>query len=159
MANTYMQEQQTTEKKNNRVELNQGDFNQPLPFEDNSQGEIYATHILQRVDDVYKFMDEAWRILKKDGLLNISAPYYTSVRATQDPTHKRLISEASFVYFSKKWRQANNIPGDIKCDLEIVSINHAVSQEYQGKSQEALQYAIQHYWNVVSDIIVVLKKV
>jgi hypothetical protein len=73
--------------------------------------------------------------------------------------HKRSISEATFVYLSKKWREVNKIPYDVKCDLEIVSINHAVSQEYQGKSQETIQYAIQHYWNVVTDIIVILKKI
>ncbi len=141
------------------IELNQLDFNQSLPFKDNSQKQLVATHVIQRVDDVFEFMDEVWRVLKKDGTIQISVPYYTSVRATQDPTHKRAISEASFVYFSKKWREINKIPYDVKCDLEVVSINHAISQEYQGKSQEAIQYAITHYWNVVTDIIVVLKKV
>jgi ubiquinone/menaquinone biosynthesis C-methylase UbiE len=149
-------------KKNNKkqiIELNEFDINQPIPLKDDSCEELSSTHVIQRVDDLFKYFEDVYRVLKKDGVIHLSAPYYTSVRASQDPMHKRSISEATFVYLSKKWREVNKIPYDVKCDLEIVSINHAVSQEYQGKSQETIQYAIQHYWNVVTDIIVILKKI
>lgn len=39
----------------------------------------------------------------------ILAPYYTSMRCWQDPTHTRAISEASFLYFNKDWRVQNKL--------------------------------------------------
>ena len=38
-------------------------------------------------------------------------------------------------------------------------MNHALSEEFNGRAQEAVQYAAVHNWNVVNDIIVVLKKI
>jgi len=44
-------------------------------------------------------------------------PYYSSIRAWQDPTHKRAISEATFLYFDKDWKKPKNLIGGKNVDI------------------------------------------
>ena len=134
---------------------------------DNSVNSVFASHVVEHIphgdgyyDPFYQFMDECYRILKPGGTATFITPYYTSMRAFQDPTHLRFIGEASYLYVSKKWREDNKLAHyPIKCDFEVMNMNHAVSEEFTGRAQEAIQYAASHNWNVVNDLIVVLKKI
>ena len=108
---------------------------------------------------IYQFMDEIYRILKPGGLARFISPYYTSVRAFQDPTHHQFISEPLFNYFNKGWRELNKLTHyPVKCDFEIVKLDHAVSEEYTGKAQDAVAYSAMHMWNVIMDLQIILRK-
>jgi len=92
----------------------------PWPFADNSVTEVFCAHYIEHTKDIIKFMDELYRILKPGCKAIIIAPYYTSIRAWQDPTHTRVISEGTFLYFSKTWRRLNHMSYyPIKCDFEF----------------------------------------
>ena len=134
--------------------------------QDNSVDEIFCSHFLEHIkhgdgyhDPLFQFMDEVHRILKPGGIARFVCPYYTSVRAFQDPTHLRFISEPMFHYFTKKWRELNKLTHyPVKCDFEIVKLDHAVSEEMTGKAQDAVAYQAMHMWNVVQDIMITLRK-
>lgn len=131
----------------------------PYPFKENSVDEIYCAHYVEHVPDLIKFIDEIYRILKPGGKALIVAPYYSSMRAWQDPTHKRAISEASFLYFNKGWREQNNLDHylDIKSDFDF-SYSYMITPDWATRNEEARAFAIRHYINVVSDIQVILTK-
>jgi predicted SAM-dependent methyltransferase len=134
----------------------------PYPFEDNSVDEINCQHFVEHVDDLVKFMDECWRILKPEAKMNIVAPYYANMRAWQDPTHKRAISESSFLYFNKQWRIDTKLNechpyNEIKSDFDF-SYGYNIDNSWANRSQEARDFAIKHYINVVNDVIVTLTK-
>lgn len=132
----------------------------PWPWEDNSVDEMYCGHFVEHITDLFKFMDEAYRVLKKGSLFTVLGPYYTSVRAWQDPTHKRALSEPMFCYFNKAWRKLNELEHyPTKTNFDLIKIEHFTGDEWNGKSQEAMQYAAMHYWNVITDIKVTLKKI
>ena len=134
--------------------------------EDNSVDETFASHFLEHIPKgdsynapIYQFMDEIYRILKPGGLARFISPYYTSVRAFQDPTHHQFISEPLFNYFNKGWRELNKLTHyPVKCDFEIVKLDHAVSEEYTGKAQDAVAYSAMHMWNVIMDLQIILRK-
>lgn len=139
----------------------------PWPFKDNSVDEVFSSHFLEHIphgngyeDPMFQFMDEIYRILKPGGIARFICPYYTSVRAFQDPTHQRFISEPMFNYFNKKWREELNQLGHypVKCDFEIIKLDHAVSEEFKGKSQDAVAYQAMHMWNVIMDLQIMLRK-
>lgn len=133
----------------------------------NSVDQIFCSHFIEHLphgtdgfnDPMFQFMDEIWRILKPGGTATFVAPYYTSVRAFQDPGHQRFINEQMFLYFTKDWRKMNKLEFyPVKCDFKVVSMNHAVSEEFTGRATEAVQYAGLHFWNTINDIIVTLQK-
>jgi ubiquinone/menaquinone biosynthesis C-methylase UbiE len=130
------------------------------PFEDNSVEEVYCSHYIEHTPDWMKFMDEIWRICQDGAKVTFVAPYYTSIRAWQDPTHKRAISEATFLYSDKAWREANKLDHyPIKSNFKVEKMVLFFNPPWDKKNDEAKQFAQQHYFNVVSDILVELKVV
>ncbi len=72
----------------------------PWPFKSNTFNEIYASHIIEHVDDLIKTMKEIHRISKKNAKINIRGPHFSCGVSYRDPTHKRLFSYFTFEYFS-----------------------------------------------------------
>lgn len=129
-------------------------------FEDDSIEEIYASHYVEHVSDLFKFMDEVWRICIDGAKVTFLFPYYTSIRAWQDPTHKRALSEATWMYFNREWRTMNKLDHyPVKCHLETTNAIVFFNPPWDKKSEEARQFAQQHYFNVISDMVVELKVV
>jgi hypothetical protein len=146
-------------------------------FADNSVDEIECANFIEHIphgdsrnDPFFQFFDEIHRVLKPaefdpanpniaiKGFASIIAPYYTSMRAWQDPTHQRAISESSFLYLNKEWRVNNKLDHyPVSCDFDF-SYGYMLTSDWQNRSQEALAFAVQHYVNVVSDIQVLLTK-
>lgn len=130
----------------------------PWDIESESVEDIICSHYVEHTSDLIKFMDEVYRILKPGGRIKIIAPYYNSMRCWQDPTHKRAISEASFLYFNKQWRETNKLDHyGIVCDFDF-TYGYDLNPEWVNRSEEARSFAIKHYVNVVSDIHVTLTK-
>src|SRR3990167_4643725 len=138
----------------------------PWPFEDNSVDEVFCSHFLEHIpqgdgyhDPLWDFFNELWRILKPGAGVRFVCPYYTSVRAFQDPTHHRFINEPMFQYFDKEWRKLNKLEHyPVHTNFKVVKIDHSVSEEFIGKAQDAVSYQAMHMWNVVTDIMVTLQK-
>lgn len=130
----------------------------PWPLESDTADELHASHYIEHVHDLLAFFDEAWRVCKDGAIFTIICPYYTSIRAWQDPTHVRAISEATFQYFTREWRESQKLDHyPVQCDWEIESLTAAYNPPWHLKSEEARMFAQQHYFNVISDITVVLK--
>jgi len=68
----------------------------PYPFEDEYFDEIYASHILEHIDDLFKTMDELLRILKKDGIIHIRIPHFSNGLGYSDLSHKRFFGYNTF---------------------------------------------------------------
>ena len=75
----------------------------PWPFGDGSVAAIEARHVFEHVADPIVFMTECHRVLEPGGRLSIVVPYYRSVDAFTDPTHRRFCTEWTFCY----WVQGN----------------------------------------------------
>jgi SAM-dependent methyltransferase len=125
----------------------------PYPFEDNSVFEIFTSHFIEHVASIEKFMDECWRMLVPMGTITLLAPYYSSVRAWQDPTHVRPISEMTFLYYSKEWRDVNKLDHyNIKSNFEQISTRYYYAPDWEARADSAREWARVHYINVVQDI-------
>ena len=72
----------------------------PYPFADNSFDQIYCDGIIEHLTDVVAVMEELHRIAKPGARIIIITPYFTSVDAFSDPTHKHYFSARSFDYFT-----------------------------------------------------------
>ncbi len=138
----------------------------PYPFEDNSVDEIHCSHFIEHIpmeyingkDKLFAFIDEVYRILKVGGKATLIFPCATSTRAFQDPTHRRFIPAATAYYFNKSWRDVNKLDHyNVQCDFDF-QVGEAVNGNWQIRSNEAKQFAGQHYWNVVDDLYFILTK-
>jgi len=140
----------------------------PWPFENESVDEIHTSHYVEHVpydvngdgrDGLIQFMDECYRILKPGGKLIIQVPYGSSIRAFQDPTHRRFLFKESFYYFNKEWRDTMNLEYYPINSNYIMEFSYFITNEMSLKSQEVRDLAILHEWNVVDDLKVELTKI
>jgi predicted SAM-dependent methyltransferase len=130
----------------------------PWPFQDDSVDEVHCAHYIEHTTDLIRFIDELHRIMKPGATAKLIAPYYTSIRCWQDPTHKRAISENTFAYFHKPWRDTNGLDHyAIKSHFDL-QYAYILEPYWAQQNEETRMFAIRHYWNVVSDIHVILTK-
>lgn len=137
----------------------------PWPFKNGSVDEVFVSHYIEHVpldtprgDGLLLFFDELYRIMKVGAKATIIAPYYTSMRCWQDPTHRRAISEATFLYANANWRKQNKLDHyPIKADFEF-SYGYNMNQEWAARADESKTFAIKHYANAVADIHVTMTK-
>jgi len=86
------------------------DLNQGIPLPDNSVTAVSARHLLEHLDDTAKIMEEIWRVAKPEAVVSIKVPYYASMGAYQDPTHRRFFTEKTFQYFTPPMQCAAPCP-------------------------------------------------
>ena len=153
-------------------------------IKDNSVDEIDVTMFVEHIPHVieghgmkwgyddcfYLFFDEIHRVLKKaefepnnpniatKGFARLVTPYYSSMRCWQDPTHYRAISEASYLYLNKKWREDNKLDHyPVKCDFDY-SYAYNLDPSLVNRNQEYQMNAVRTQNNAAGDIIVTVVK-
>lgn len=77
------------------------DLEEELPFEENSVEEIIAEHCLEHVHNFIELVHEMHRICKKNSIIKIKVPFYSSWGQFNDPTHVRFFTPFTFNYFNK----------------------------------------------------------
>lgn len=146
------------------------DLNQyPWPFEDSSIDEIHCAHYMEhiphdiqngnKVDGLFQFINEVYRIMKPGAKMNIVCPYYTSVRAFGDPTHCRSICDWTFYYFNKAWRDTNKLSHyGVIANFDSI-ISYHISEDMSLRSEQVRNKAFIENWNAVEDIMVEMTKI
>lgn len=72
----------------------------PYPFRENTFDRVICNGIIEHVDDVVRVMEELHRICRAGAVIAVTTPYFTSVDAFTDPTHRHYFSSRSFDYFT-----------------------------------------------------------
>ncbi|MEH7410824.1 class I SAM-dependent methyltransferase [Priestia megaterium] len=130
----------------------------PLPFEDNSIDEFYASHLIEHIHHTLPMMQELHRIAKNDAKAVFRLPYGSSDDAYEDPTHVRQYFLNSFGYFSQPyyWRADYGYRGDWKTEKISLLVSEAV---YKDKSFHGIYEDVMKKRNVVSEMIVELRAI
>lgn len=138
----------------------------PWPFENESIDEIFCSHFLEHIphgdgfnDPFFDFFNEVYRILKPGGKATFITPYYTSMRAFQDPSHNRMITEATYAYLDLDWRVKEKLEHyPIRANLKVIGYDYIYHPEYQNIDKQDQEFALKHFWNVGADMRVTLQK-
>lgn len=104
------------------------DLEKKLPFKDNSVDEIIAEHVLEHITNFVPLMHELYRVCKKNAVIYIKTPFYSSWGQFNDPTHLRFFTPFTFGYFKKgNYSHEVNIGKDM-FEIEKVKINFGVGK-------------------------------
>ncbi|MCU0642142.1 MAG: class I SAM-dependent methyltransferase [archaeon] len=87
----------------------------PYPFKESTFDFVYAAHILEHLDNLVKAMQELHRISKNNATIAIKVPFFPSMYAASDPTHKNFFTYLTWDYFTDPHH--NHIFGDLKKPL------------------------------------------
>ena len=76
------------------------DLNKPLDLlPDDSVDHIYSRHTLEHIEELLPLMRELYRVIRKNGRIEIIVPHFSNVYGYSDPTHVRLFGLYSMYYF------------------------------------------------------------
>lgn len=85
----------------------------PWPFKDSTFETVYASHILEHVDNLSDVMTEIHRVCKNGARIVIRGPHFSCGVSYRDPTHRRLFSYFTFEYFSNPKKYYKRIEGGL----------------------------------------------
>ena len=143
------------------------DFAIPRWPDSGSVDEVAAHHVLEHVNNFTGLMQWLYRVMKPGALMDIRLPHPRSDLYIGDPTHVRPLTADSFALLSRKecarYREAgaSNTPlaDMLGVDFEIVSNEAMVSPEFRGQSRGEIQFAVRHFWNVIDELRIVVRRV
>lgn len=127
-------------------------------LEPESVDEFSGRDVVEKVNDLYLFIEHCYRALKWGGTCSFVGQYYATQAAWTSPLVKRGISESSLNFSSKQWRDINNYSElDIIADFDVVG-NFGLTDQTMCRSVEARQFQLTHYNNVVQQVLFTLTK-
>jgi len=133
----------------------------PVKPADASVGEVFSSHFIEHLSGPQRiiFFNELYRVMAPGAQATFIFPYYSSVRAIQDPTHAwPPIADASFLYWNKGWRKANGLDHyPIQADFDFVP-SYSVAQPWASKHEEVRAMAMNSYLNAIPDGQVVMTR-
>lgn len=71
-----------------------------IPLKDSTVDEVISMHFMEHTSDLLFVMEEVWRICRSRAKITIAVPYYNSIGAFRDPTHRRFFTYETFDYFT-----------------------------------------------------------
>ena len=102
----------------------------PYPFEENHFDEIYASHILEHLNNFHNSITELYRILKPNGILIVYAPFFLNTKYFGEPDHKIPFSIRTFdnyeyienrkLKFYEKWKLNHRTNYEGKAQFEVL---------------------------------------
>lgn len=103
----------------------------PYPFPDNEFDKIYLDNVLEHLDDVIRVIEEVHRICKVGGKVKIIVPYFRSVWACIDPTHKHFFTVNSFSYFDPNHIICQRYDySDARFSIDNVTFNESLNNRF-----------------------------
>ena len=139
------------------VEMPEGHMCGSLPFADDYFDEVYASHILEHIDNILPLMQELHRVTKSGGKITIRTPYGSTNSAFDDPTHIRQMFPKSFEYFGQpNYHRADyGYRGDWKVEEVIVTVLKPLADSFQNADID-LKFALEHLNNIVHELLCTL---
>lgn len=102
------------------------DADNGLPLKDNTVDGVYSNYFLEHTKDLVGVFQEIYRVSKREAIVTIIVPYYASINAFKDPTHRQFFTEETFKYFSKdKWYGSDY---NINTDFRVLEIKYHYSR-------------------------------
>jgi predicted SAM-dependent methyltransferase len=139
----------------------------PWPFETSSVSELNACHVIEHIDATYLpsgrdaflfFFDEAYRVAKPGATFRLQWPALQSVRAFQDPTHRRFIPLQTMMYLDRNWREMQKLDHYLgACDWVMESGTPTTSLENSKRADAVQQRMYVEAWGFAEDFIVTLR--
>lgn len=100
----------------------------PYPIENESFDNIFLRQVIEHfyLNDFNNILNECFRILVSDGLLQITVPHSFSIAAFTDPTHKQFFTFCSGYFLDKKYQKSYYKEIDSSWELVDIKCNSII---------------------------------
>lgn len=113
--------------------------NFPYPFPSDEFDVVICNSILEHLNDIVEVMRELHRITKARGKIKVRVPYFSSVDAFTDPTHRRFFTSHSFDYFTEAGEYS------FYTDFKFKVLQRKINFGRRGKVLPGLAFFVNHF--------------
>lgn len=104
----------------------------PYPFDNDSIDYIIMSHVYEHIRNAVGMMKEIYRICADKAVIEIVSPYYTWRGAYSDPTHVRLVTKDSFVFYDATLKKMDGSPmTDGEYDFETIESHPILNDNWE----------------------------
>jgi hypothetical protein len=133
------------------------------PWENDSVDGVASSHTLEHftMPERCHFARELMRVLKPGAKAEIVTPHWMHERSYGDPTHQwPAVTFMQYLYWNKGWRDVNAPHTEelLKGVDFDVGGGSGIEPAWQNRNDEMRLFAMTHYNNVCTDLIVTLTK-
>jgi SAM-dependent methyltransferase len=96
----------------------------PWPFQDSSFEVIELHNVLEHLPDVFRSLEELYRISAPNALVLITVPYYNSLDYGSDPTHLHGFTQFSMNFLDERTKAGKERPYYSKARFHVESIDY-----------------------------------
>jgi predicted SAM-dependent methyltransferase len=134
------------------------DLERGIPLQSDVADSVYANQVLEHIDNTVLLMQEIFRICRPGAEVTLRVPYYTSIGAFKDPTHRSFFTEETFRYFTRHcWERFDY---ELGVDFKVERIDYTYLRPFgrlAGILPSAWMYPFRRFlWNTVHTMIVEL---
>ena len=132
----------------------------PWPVADGSVDAVHCTNAFHRLTarERIAFMEEAWRVLKPGGKLEIVVPHARSETPAALETAWPPLVEKSFLYFNAEERREMAVPHyGIHCDFEL-EVGLELAPEWFRRNDAERHHAAQHFHGAIVSMTAFMTK-
>lgn len=110
-------------------------------------------------DGFIRFFERCWHILKPGGTIECTFPWYASIGAFSDPSHRRYITPLTFHYLSRAWLKERKIEHyDLTCNYDV-SVSARLSVDTEALAEDQRERALRGLWNASHEGVAYLKAI
>lgn len=131
------------------------DVDKGIPLKDNIIDGIYSNYFLEHTTNLIFVFQEIYRVCKNEAIVELLVPYYASINAFKDPTHKQFFTEETFKYFTRGTDYGSDY--NINTNFKILKIRYYYSNLI--KYLPFRRYLRRYLFNVVGALSVTLEVV
>lgn len=96
----------------------------PWPFEDSAFEVIELHNVLEHLPDVFRTMEELYRISAPNAHVIITVPYYNSIDYGSDPTHLHGFSQFSMDFLDERTKAGKERPYYSRARFHVESMDY-----------------------------------
>ncbi len=134
------------------------DISKGIPLPDHTVEELYTAHFLEHLSDTVHIMSEIYRICAPNALVKIKVPYFKSIGAFKDPTHKSFFTEKTFDYFNKEMTNGQQLPDyQLGVNFKVEKIGYIWSAPWIRYLPAKKIFFLKHFWNIARTMYVELR--
>ena len=137
------------------------DLTGPWPWEADSVDEVHCSHMVEHLKPMERvhFVNELYRVMKKDAKATLVTPHAFAERAYGDMTHQwPPVTGFWFYYLDKNWRASNAPHNDFyTCDF-AATWGYSMHQGLFNRAPEYQQHALSYWKEAAQDMIATLIK-
>jgi SAM-dependent methyltransferase len=132
---------------------------QGIPLAKNSATDLHADHCIEHLPDIVFAFQEIYRVCKPGARVHIRVPYYASIGAFKDPTHKSFYTEETFRYFTSHEWEGFDYQMEINLQIEAVSYVYLPGFHFMSHVMPkfVMTFLRRFLWNVVHTLIVEMR--